>query len=234
MRPRRRPRLTLLALALLLTATAGGETLHYRIRTGFVTAGSASLSVSEHRQPGVIQFRLSARSSGLLDTLYPIRDRITSLARASDLATMGLQRRIREGRRRLNDRWTIDPDRGEARERSGRRVTLAPGSLDILSVLWRLRRGTPAPGDTLRHPIFLGPGPATMTAVVGPRTRAEVPAGVFECLPIYPSLGPAPRVHADADVVLEFSDDPGRLPVRIRVRLPMVGHATAELIGVTP
>jgi len=224
----------LLALLLTTATTAQGQTMHYRIRTGFVTAGTATFTVSEDRRPGVLQLQLSARSSGVLDALYPIRDRITSLARDTDLATLGLHRRIREGRRRLADGWTIDPARGQARERSGRRTEGPPRVHDILSVLWRLRADAPAPGDTLRHPLFMGPGLATMTAVVGPRTSVEVPAGSFTCLSVYPSLGDPPRVHPDADVVLEFSDDSRRLPVRIQVRLPVVGRATAELTAVTP
>jgi len=241
MPPRCLPGLTLLWLLASLTAGAAptdpdfaGEILQYRIRVGFVTAGEATIATRPGDTPDTVEILLTARSSGILSALYPIRDRIASRALRNDYRTLALHRRIREGKRRHHDRWAIDHRRGEAVEQRGTRVTIPAGVHDILSVLWRLRSDRPAPGDTLARAVFLGPETSIMTAVAGPPTDVDVPAGRFTCVPLYPSLHGTPRVDDDADVIVDCARGLRRIPVRIRLRLPVIGRATVELVSNAP
>ncbi len=232
------PGLTLLWLLMALTAGAvpttpdfTGEILQYRIRVGFVTAGEATIATRPGDTHDTVEIHLTARSSGILSALYPIRDRITSRALRDDFRTLALHRRIREGNRRHHDRWAVDHRRGEAVEQRGARVTIPAGVHDILSVLWRLRSDRPAPGDTLARSVFLGPATSTMTTVAGPPSEVDVPAGHFTCVPLYPSLHGTPRVADDADVIVDCARGPRRIPVRIRLQLPVIGRATVELVS---
>jgi len=211
-----------------------GETLNYRIRVGFVTAGEACITTRliSGSRPVALEIRLTARSRGILSALYPIRDRITSRAGADDLRTLTLQRRIREGNRRLHDFWTVDHQLGQAREQHGAQVDVPAGVHDILSALWRLRRDGPAPGVTLQHPLLMGKGVTTMSTVAGQRTENQVPAGRFQCIPLYPTLGDQPAIGPDPTLVVHCSDDTYRWPVKMLLKLPVVGQATIELMSV--
>jgi len=234
---------TLLALLLcaMLPRTAdcapafAEETLHYRIRIGVVSAGEATIAtrpVQRAGEPPAVEIRLTVRSSGLLSALYPIRDRITSRAAADDLRTLALDRRIREGRRREVDHWVVDHDRGLARERGGRQVTVPTGVHDILSFLWKLRGTDLAPADTLSLPVLLGQGVARMHVAVGEHREVEVPAGRFRCVPVRPGLDEPVDPAGDASMLIEFGVEQPRWPVRIGVQLPIVGRASVELVRV--
>ncbi|MEZ4386325.1 MAG: DUF3108 domain-containing protein [Candidatus Krumholzibacteriia bacterium] len=213
-------------------ATPVTETLNYRIRVGPMTAGQATIAarpVALADGPPAVEIRLSVRSSGLLSRLYPVRDRITSWAAQDDLRTLLLDRRIREGRRRLVDHWRVDHARRTARERGGARVPVPAGVHDILSALWRLRTADLAAADTLSLPLLLGSRTARMFVAAGSATDVEVPAGRFRCVPLCPRLGEPAEFDGGSPVLIECSLGPQRWPVRLRLPLPVVGSVSVEL-----
>ncbi|MBD3220271.1 DUF3108 domain-containing protein [bacterium] len=244
--PRHRPRaLTLHALVmsgLALTVppgvaagpAPGDETLSYRIRVGPWTAGEVVIAARREEHPvagPALAIELTARSGRMLSALYPIRDRLTSVAALDDLRCLTATRRIREGRRRLADTWTIDHARGEARDRAGKVVPVPEGVHDVLSALWRLRSIAMAPGDTVALPTLLGGRVASLVVRVGDPRRIRVPAGEFDCLPLYPAVDRVARAGEDARLVIHREVGGARRPALIEVELPIVGRARIEMVG---
>jgi hypothetical protein len=216
-----------------------GETLRYRIVIGPLTAGEATLVTrpdTTGRSPGTVTVRLTVRSSGILEAVYPVRDRITSRVTADDCETLLLQRRIREGRRRFTDRWVVDHARGRARELGGDEVATPPGVRDVLAVLWLLRlQGVVARDGAVVAPlpVLLGDGVGTLHVAVGPPRAVTVPAGRDTARSVGLTLGAPPRSPTDASLVVDLAQDGAHTPLRARMALPVVGAVQVELTAVS-
>jgi hypothetical protein len=248
MMPNRRRALTLHTLLVSSLAVAAppplpgghagfaGETLEYRIRLGPIRAGSATVvtRTAAIGREGAVEIELSARSDGLLASLLPVRDRITSVAAVGDLRSLRLERRIREGRRKIHDVWTVDHDLAVATDGQGGQVAVPPGIHDILSVLWRLRAVALAPGDTVTLPVLVAGRATRLNVTVGPEREVEVPAGRFRCLPLCPGLERIVPFDPHGPLVIDLAVGATGPPVRISLDLPVAGRARFELVRHDP
>ena len=216
-----------------------GEMLHYRIAVGPLTAGEATLVTlpdTTGQWPGTVTIRLTVRSSGILEALYPVRDRITSRVTADGCETLMLRRRIREGRRRFSDSWTVDRVGGRACELGGDEVSTPPGVRDVLAALWTLRlRGVAAAEGTVvpTLPVLLGDRVATLHVAVGAPRLVEVPHGRGRARPLGLMLGAPPPSPTDASLVVDLAEDGAHTPLRVRLTVPVVGSVQVELTAVS-
>ena len=212
-----------------------GENLHYRIRLGPLTVGEGCLAIDDiidcDGRPAYV-VRYTARSGGVLSRLYPVRDRITSWADTLDFRTHRLQKRIREGRYREACDWRVDHDLGLARERSGDTLSVACGIHDVFSAFLRVRSSRLVPGGNVTVPVLLGGAATDLSVAVGPPRRVRVPAGAFDTIAVQPDLGRGGPFQHDGAVTIDLSRDRRRWPVRIRMRVPIVGAIVVELVDV--
>jgi hypothetical protein len=214
---------------------AAGEVLRYRIRLGPLTVGTATLEIMGPRTVAgrsAFEVRALTRSRALISSLYPVRDRIVSWTDTEDYRCHRLIRRIREGSYREAGDWTVDHSRGEADDGRGMRVTLPPGSHDVFSALLRLRASHLATGDQVLVPVLLGGAASWLQIEVGAERDVEVPAGRYRCLVLRPALGGAEPFRHDGEVELDLATGEARWPVRVRMRVPVLGGLTVEREGV--
>jgi len=213
------------------------ESLHYRIRLGPITVGTASLEtvgLVEVAGRGCTIIRYTARSGPLLGTVYPVRDRITSLVDTLDFRCHHLNKNIREGTYREHRRWELDHDHGLASDQQGIRCPIVPGTHDVFSALQRLRHHLPAPDQVLRLPVFLGGASDTLHIIVGEPRVIEGPLGTFSTLPLKPILGGEGPFQHEGPVIIDITRDRGRWPARIAVQVPVVGRLVIELTRIIP
>lgn len=213
------------------------ESLHYRIRLGPVTVGTASLETIglvevDGRGCSIVQY--TARSGPLLGSVYPVRDRIISLVDTLDFRCHRLNKHIREGSYREHRRWTLDHGQGLASDERGNHCPIAPGSHDVFSALQRLRRHLPAPDQIVSLPVFLGGVSDTLHIIVGKPREIEGPLGTFSTLPVEPILGGGGPFRHEGPVTVDINQDTGHWPVRIAVQVPVVGQLVIELTRIVP
>ncbi|HOX24484.1 MAG TPA: DUF3108 domain-containing protein [Candidatus Krumholzibacteria bacterium] len=212
---------------------AVGEVLRYRIRLGPVTVGEAMLAIPGLAAGGgraAFEVCYTARSGGVLSTLYPVRDRITSWADTLDYRSYRLQKRIREGTYHEACDWRIDHAQGRAVERDGVSIPVEPGVHDVFSALLRVRASQLVSGTAITIPVVLGSDTAEMRVSVGPQRSVATPAGEFWCVAVQPDLGGQGPFQHDGPVVIDLALDRRRWPVRIRLKVPVVGALVVELV----
>lgn len=213
------------------------ERLEYRIRLGLVTVGEAAIEVDgPHDLDGrrVWRIRSTARSHGVLSRLYPVRDRITSWADTLDLRSHRLRKRIREGGYRTEIDLATDHDAGEGelvQDGRRRRFPAPVGAHDVLSALLRTRADLTTPGDTLLIPVVLEGQGGKMLVTSGDPCEVETPAGRFACLPVWPELGGAGPFRHEGHMRVDITRDRRRWPVKVTVKVPIVGSLVVELVG---
>ncbi len=215
---------------------AVGERLEYRIRLGPVTVGSATLEIRALQASGdraAYEVRYTARSNRVLAPLYPVRDRITSWADTLDFRSHRLQKRIREGPYHEVRDLRLDHEASEATALDGTVLAIPSRCHDVFSALLRMRASQLAPGSHLEMPVILGGAVASLAVAVAPSEhRVAVPAGAFRCIAVMPNLeGRGPFRH-DGPVIVDLGCDGIRPPVRISVRVPIVGRLRAELVEI--
>ena len=215
---------------------AVGEQLNYRIRLGPVTVGTATLELVGLQACGertAYVIRYTARSNRLISAVYPVRDRITSWADTLDFRSHRYDQRVREGTVRVRRDVRIDHALGIASDGDGATLKIPPGCHDVFSALLRLRASRLEPGTTVSVPVIMETEVVALDVSVGPYGRVKVPAGEFPCIEVIPLLGNEEPIHHEGTVVIDLSRDERCLPVRIRLRVPVVGYLSVELTEIT-
>jgi hypothetical protein len=218
-----------------------GERLEYRITWARLLAGRARLSVERGWREGtpVLQFVLEAHSEGFFAwlTRFRVDDRTAAVWDPERRCSLGIEKRLREGRHARDQRVRFDPDTGRATIDDARlrdRVVRAePCTQDVLSAFFAARaRGFTADGGvepvrTLdngrRFDLRFRPAgydTVDLRPPLGPRVRARV----FEVL-LVPETG---LFEKQGRLLLWVTDDALRLPVRLRAKAP-IGWVSAEL-----
>lgn len=214
---------------------AVGEQLNYRIRLGPVTVGTATLELVRLQACGdrtAYVVRYSARSNRLISSVYPVRDRITSWADTLDFRSYRYTQRIREGQVRFKRDVQLDHAAGMARSSVGDSLQVPPGCHDVFSTLLRIRASCLEPGTTISVPVLMETEAVAFAVSVGPLGRVNVPAGEFPCIEVIPQLGNEGPIRHEGTMTIDLSRDGRCLPVRIRMRVPVVGYLSVELTDI--
>ena len=80
--------------------------------------------------------------------------------------------------------------------------------------------------------MLLGGAVSTLAVDVFGERRVTVPAGEFPCLAVAPHLGGQGPFRHEGPVIVDLGREGHRLPVRVTVRVPVVGDLRAELVEV--
>jgi uncharacterized protein DUF3108 len=249
----RRPRVAGLAAGLSLFAAvvpaqgdlafAPGERIVMRITWARLLAGRATLGVERTARPR-LEFVLEARSEGFFAWLarFEVEDRTVSAWDEDRGCSVGIEKRLREGRHAREQRVVIDPETGTAEVEDARlperRYRLGGCVQDILSAFFVARaRGWDAEGrlepvrtfdngrlfDLQFQPV------RTETLDLPAPLGRDVPTRVFEVV-LVPETG---VFEQQGRLLLWVTDDDRRLPVRLRAKAP-VGWVSADLESYRP
>ena len=220
-----------------------GEHIVMRITWAKLLAGRATLAV-ESAGPGLLQLVLTARSQGFFAwlTRFRVDDRTVSRWDAVARCSLGIEKRLREGRHARDQRVSIEPDTGLARVEDRRiarkQHAVGPCVQDILSAFFAARaagleaNGAPAPVRTFdngrRFDLRFEPVRREALDLAPPLGR-QVPTRVFEVV-LVPETG---VFEQQGRLLLWVTDDDRRIPVRLRARAP-VGWVSADLESYRP
>ncbi|MEZ4395470.1 MAG: DUF3108 domain-containing protein [Candidatus Krumholzibacteriia bacterium] len=209
----------------------GGEILDYEIQYGVMSVGRARLETREvetHRGRRVLGLMSRARSAKWIDSVYKVRDEISSLLDLDTLTSLRFEKHLREGNYESDLVAEYYQDEGVARYADGSESELMPGSQDILSALFTLRAFPLREGMVLHIPVHDGKKSYPLRVAVVGREQVETPMGRFDCLVLEPTLQSQGLFKSEGRMLIYVSDDSRRLPVKLKARAP-VGAFTSEL-----
>ncbi len=224
-----------------------GEHLSFRLRYGFVTAGSAEMKVLqlvEKDGDPHIQFQSTARSSRTFDWFYKVRDVVNSFVNPSTLLPVRFEKRLREGGYKADtfvDYFQADSlaeitfirytDNMKIKKKETYRVKIPYGVHDALSSLYFVRTFSLIPGDSVFIIAHEKKKVYPLRIDVLKRETIRVRAGTFRCVQIEPRLAGEGIFKHKGRLRIWLTDDSLKIPVQMTTEV-IVGHITAELTAI--
>jgi len=222
------------ALARLVPAS---ETLSYAIEWRLIHAGNARLTWAAGDAPGW-QANLSVQSVGLVSRLYKVNNEYSSMLNGT-LCVASILLKASEGSKRRETRVSFDGERKKASllERDLVRNTVVSQAIDILpcehdvvGALYQLRAMNLEPGQSAQIPVSDGKKAVLARVEAQERETVKTDSGAYKTIRYEAFLFNGVLYRRQARVFVWLTDDPRRLPVQIRVRMPFyIGTVTLQL-----
>jgi len=237
--------LTALFVALLVngfspaaSALSVPEKLIYEVSWSGITAGTAVQEVTS--KDGELHIVYTVRSSGWLDTIFPIDDKTESvLSRGSGAEQFGTPRlfreKINEGKTHTLKEAQFDPaglkvETKDFLKHTEKSDPLSAKTFDTLSCIYFIRASLLEPGKPLHLDIFDLKRVWNTEVRVVKREELRTPRGKFKTVVVRPTLrseGVKPRTDY---MTVWLTDDERRIPVKMIIKLK-VGEFEAILVG---
>jgi hypothetical protein len=170
---------------------------------------------------------LTATSSGVVNLLYPVRDRLESSFDPGTFCTLRLQKHAEEGPRKRESHVVFDYTRGQSKfeEKDLNRGQIRraqhpipPCVTDVMSGFYYLASLPLSAGSVFRFPISDGGPVSEIEARVDGREKVKVPAGTFPSvrMAIEAVSGPLQR---KGKLWVWYSDDPQHVLVQMKAKV---------------
>jgi hypothetical protein len=220
-----------------------GEELVFQVKMLGVKNGTAQFDVGAPEQVegvSVWPIVMTARSTGLTDAVFPVRDRFVSFwDPASSLPVEGRLSANEGGKQRTLSMLFRRPGEGAAasvqvlledsRGTTTTTTAMEPKAQDVQSAVYWLRTRPLRVGDHESVPVVAGKRQWTMEAEVTAQEPLATPAGRFDALRVRISTGFAGKLQSRKAIEAYFSADPRHMPLRFDADL-LLGKMTAELV----
>jgi hypothetical protein len=226
-------------------ALRAGESLTFAIRWGAITGGYSSLSVQGVQTiSGRPAYHVvaEARSTGLVDALYRVRDRNESWVGTQPLGTLRYAKNIHEGKYRVEEETVLNQDehrfhnhsyRIDKNEYEDKEGSIPPNVLDVLGSLYYVRTLPLAVGQSYTIDVHSGDKVYPLVVNVKKRAKVKVRAGKFDCFLVEPQLrDPGIFISKGKKLEVWITADARHLPVLMRSEV-FIGHVSAELVKQT-
>jgi len=208
-----------------------GETLNFRIKYGFIQAGTASLQVSEVAdRNGKTNWRLLAlaQSTGFFDSMYKVRNSIESLWDPREHYSHHYSEDRVEGRHTTQNTITFDPEAKVARYHNGKMYPIPSGVQDALSAFYFTRYHALPIGGSFSFDYHASKVTQKLEVKVLGRQTVTTPAGTFNCVMIEPILKAGGIFRNKGRLVIWLTDDLRRIPVLMKSKV-MIGSISVVL-----
>jgi hypothetical protein len=219
-----------------------GEKMTWEVRFGGVKAGSAWSEV-QASEGGGLRLVSGCRSAPWYERVYMVDDRVESLWRGEGLGSARYTTRFREGRFRQDQVldfgegevhiWRKQEKEGIWEESRDTRTLRGSPMEDPQTALYRLRTLPLEPGRTFRFWLFSGRRNLEIEARVGAAEDLEGPEGSVPAFPIHVRAFHRGRIDTSKELLLYVSADARRLPLRLRLRIPL-GSIYVDLVSYSP
>ncbi len=211
-----------------------GEKLRFVIYYGIVDAGivETELSTIFYNGNKIYHSKLLAKTTGLADRLYRIRDEYQSFFHPETLLPQKAIRDISEGRYKRYQVDHYDHENSKVFNLKGEVFDIPLNTRDMVSVFFYVRNidfSKLQDGDLIKIITFFDDEifPFDMryrgTEVI--KTRK----GTFNCVKLVPYVEPGRIFNKEDDMTIWISNDRNRVPIRVRFDLK-VGSVKCDLI----
>ncbi len=214
------------------------ETLQYSIEWRLITAGNATLSWNADGQTAH-SLKLHLESTGLISKFYRVLDDY-SVSLTADLCSASVYMKALEGRRNRETNINFDAHARKANrvEKDLSRnsiidthtVDIPPCVHDVVGGLYFLRTLRLEPGQSTQLPVSDGKKSVMARVEAQQREEVKTPSGAYKVIRYEAFLFNDVLYHRSGHLYFWMTDDPRRIPVQIRVRLPYaIGTITLQL-----
>ena len=208
-----------------------GEVMDFDILYGFVKVGRArleTLALTDRDGTPTLEIKSRAKSARWVDTIYKVRDQVTSLLDLDRLHSLRFSKHLREGNYSFDLETEFLHDAGIARYDDGTEKEFEAGSQDILTALFYVRTFPLEVGMILHIPVHDGKKGYPLRVEVMGREVVETPLGEIPCLVLEPRLESEGLFNSEGRMLVYLSDDEKRLPVMLKAKAP-VGAFSSQL-----
>jgi hypothetical protein len=222
-----------------------GETFTYKVSWKIFDAGVATLTLGDrllYQDEEVYRITATARSTGIVSTLFKVFDVFESYLQARDLCSRKITKRIREGRRhhdtvvnfdlkarqaRMEDRDLDRPELPAKRFES----PIPPCVQDVVSAIYLIRTKNLKVGERLNFPINDGGKTYDVDVEIQAAETIKTPAGMFQTVRLEPKVFEG-LFNKKGRMFVWITTDSDRMPVQLKAKINF-GTITAALTKVT-
>tara|TARA_B110000196_G_scaffold88032_1_gene76353 strand:- start:554 stop:1276 length:723 start_codon:yes stop_codon:yes gene_type:complete len=198
-----------------------GENLRYNVSFSGISAGEGTLKIiSKEKINGKTTYRVqfTARTTGLINRLFPIDDTIDIWLSENQLFPIRIHSIINEGNYH-NTRQTDFYQKLGYSIINKDTVTIEHGTHSPYSLFYFFRNKTLTDMDGLIFNTLEGKRTTSLQLNVEKNVQVIVPAGKYLCSKLTPSRINKQKFKNDASMSIWFSNDIYKYPVKIRLKL---------------
>jgi hypothetical protein len=206
------------------------ESFSYTVEWRLITAGKARVEIAPLPENSGWQTKLHLESAGLVSKLYKVEDDYSSILNRAMCAQSSVMT-SREGSRQRETKVTYDGAAKRAsyleRDRVKNTVVLAkeidiPECVhDVVGALFHIRTLALEPGQSTQLPMSDGKKSVMARVEAQQREDVKTPAGTFKTVRYEAFLFNGVLYGRSAHLYIWLTDDRRKLPVQLRVRMPI-------------
>ncbi|MDR2848829.1 MAG: DUF3108 domain-containing protein [Bacteroidales bacterium] len=209
------------------------ELLTFRVHYGFITGGEATISTEKTWLNGqeVFHAKLAGKTSGLIDKIYKVHDIYESFFHRETNLPAKAVRNIREGNYRFYDEVAYHHDELYVESQRKGKVTVPKNTLDMVSVLFYLRRidlNQLKINDYIRFDTYFSDAMFPFYVVYKGKETISISSGKYKCFKFVPIVEPGRIFANNDDMTIWFSDDMNKIPISIKFDI-LVGSFRCDL-----
>jgi hypothetical protein len=218
-----------------------GEKLTFKVRYGFVRAGTATMSVLKETELNgrpVIQIQTTAESVNPFSWVYKVDDVVNSFLDKNGLFSWRFEKKLREGGYKFDLLVDYLPEDSLAKihtirykdeiEEQHYDVKVPPFAMDVLATFYYMRTKPLRVGDIISIVNHDNKKVYDLEIHVYMREEVDTAAGTFKCLKIEPLLKGDGIFQQKGRLLVWVTDDEYKIPVKMTSEVA-VGHITTEL-----
>lgn len=217
-----------------------GEKLTYHLRWGLIPIGTARLWVrNKLNYQGREVYHLSAdgRSNAFLSVFYKVDDLVQSLWDAEEYRSLAFQKIQNEGHYHINEIYLFNHNRRKVTwlnsKRRAREFSIPEGVQDAISCLYNFRRVSARSVSNVMMDVHQDEKNYFLSVESSDKATLKVaPLGKVKVVKVEPVAEHEGMFLRKGRMWVWFTDDKKRIPVMVKVKAPLFGKLTAELIDI--
>ncbi|HCY40334.1 MAG TPA: DUF3108 domain-containing protein [Prolixibacteraceae bacterium] len=216
-------------------AFKAGEKLSFQLKYGFISAGIATLKLSEVASFGKTVFYSSAivQTTGLADDIYGVKDIYESWFDQETNLPYKQISNVKEGRYTKYNEVVYDRTDNSIHSKLSGKHAVPPKILDLASTFYYIRRvdfSKVSEGDSLLLNMYFSDEIFPFRFVYKGKETIRTKFGKVNCIKINPIVEVGRMFKRNDDVTIWFTNDNNRLPVMVSLDIRIVGIVNLKLI----
>ena len=221
----------LIMISIFLNAFENGEKLTFKIKYGVISAGEATLKITETTYKDTIPCYLIeslSKTNSFFDNIYKVRDKMESIWEKRRLVTLRFTKKLREGKYRQHRIHFYYPDLGftiytkfgrKTKKPKEKRMDIPPGTQDIFTAFYYFRLQDFSVGDTLTINVTADGRNYPADIVVHRTETIETIFGEKECFVIEPILKGEAIFKQTGKILIWLTADEHKIPVKMSSKI---------------